>query len=200
MPTITSISPTSGPTTGGNSVTITGTGFTGPTTVRFGNTATTFTMNSPTQITAIAPAGSPGTVQVTVTTAAGTSNGLPYTYLAVPSLSSVSPSQGSTAGGTTVTLTGSGLTGVTSVNFGATPAASFTVNSDNQITAVSPPGSGIVFDHRHRAGRYQQPGHLRLCRGADHHLHLTDRGSRVGWQQCRHHRHRVLRSVDGSVR
>ncbi|WP_245560436.1 IPT/TIG domain-containing protein, partial [Nocardia asiatica] len=125
-------------------MTITGTGFTGPTTVRFGSTATTFTMNSPTQITAIAPAGSPGTVPVTVTTAAGTSNGVAYTYLAVPSLSSVSPSQGSTAGGTTVTLTGSGLSGVTSVNFGATPAASFTVNSGNQITAVSPPGSGIV--------------------------------------------------------
>ncbi|WP_280343313.1 IPT/TIG domain-containing protein, partial [Nocardia abscessus] len=144
MPTITSISPTSGPTTGGTSVTITGTGFTGPTTVRFGSTATTFTMNSPTQITAIAPAGSAGTVQVTVTTAAGTSNGVSYTYLPVPSLTSVSPSQGSTSGGTTVTLTGSGLTGVTSVNFGATPATSFTVNSDTQITAVSPAGSGIV--------------------------------------------------------
>ncbi|MGY2154529.1 IPT/TIG domain-containing protein, partial [Nocardia gipuzkoensis] len=144
MPTITSISPTSGPTTGGTSVTITGTGFTGPTTVRFGSTATTFTMNSPTQITAIAPAGSAGTVQVTVTTAAGTSNGVSYTYLPVPSLSSVSPSQGATSGGTTVTLTGSGLTGVTSVNFGATPATSFTVNSDTQITAVSPAGSGIV--------------------------------------------------------
>ncbi|MEU6582888.1 IPT/TIG domain-containing protein, partial [Nocardia sp. NPDC046763] len=58
MPTITSLSPTSGPTTGGTSVTITGTGFTGPTTVLFGTTATTFTLDSATQITAIAPAGS----------------------------------------------------------------------------------------------------------------------------------------------
>uniref|UniRef100_UPI000593C224 IPT/TIG domain-containing protein n=1 Tax=Nocardia exalbida TaxID=290231 RepID=UPI000593C224 len=144
MPTITSISPTSGPTTGGTSVTITGTGFTGPTTVRFGSTATTFTINSSTQITAIAPAGSAGTVQVTVTTAAGTSNGVSYTYLPVPSLSSVSPSQGSTSGGTTVTLTGSGLSGVTAVNFGSTPATSFTVNSNTQITAVAPAGTGIV--------------------------------------------------------
>ncbi|MFE9324952.1 IPT/TIG domain-containing protein [Nocardia sp. NPDC052278] len=144
MPTITSISPTSGPTTGGTSVTITGTGFTGPTTVRFGTTATTFTLDSPTQITAIAPAGSVGTVQVTVTTSAGTSNGVPYTYLAVPALSGISPSQGSTAGGTTVTLTGSGLTGVTAVNFGGTPATSFTVNSDAQITAVAPAGTGFV--------------------------------------------------------
>ncbi|MEU1526033.1 IPT/TIG domain-containing protein [Nocardia rhamnosiphila] len=74
MPTITSLSPTSGPTTGGTSVTITGTGFTGPTTVRCGATATTFTLDSPTRITAIAPGGSTGTAAVTVTTARGTSN------------------------------------------------------------------------------------------------------------------------------
>jgi hypothetical protein len=130
--------------TGGTSVAITGTGFSGPTTVRFGGTATTFTIDSPTQITAVAPAGSVGTVQVTVTTSAGVSNGVSYSYLAVPALSTVSPSQGSTAGGTTVTLTGAGLTGATAVNFGATPAASFTVDSDTQITAVTPAGTGIV--------------------------------------------------------
>lgn len=144
MPTITSISPISGPTTGGTSITITGSGFSGPTTVRFGSTATTFTLDSPTQITAVAPGGAAGTVQVTVTTSGGTSNGLAYTYLAVPALSSLSPNQGSTAGGTVVTLTGSGLTGVTAVKFGATAALSFTVDSDTQITAVSPAGTGIV--------------------------------------------------------
>lgn len=144
MPTITSLSPTAGPTTGGTSVTITGTGFTGPTTVRFGTTATTFTLDSPTQITAIAPAGSAGAVQVTVITSAGTSNGVTYTYLAVPALSGISPNQGPTTGGTSVTLTGTGLTGVTAVNFGSTPATSFTVDSDTQITAVAPAGTGIV--------------------------------------------------------
>ncbi|MCC3329836.1 IPT/TIG domain-containing protein [Nocardia abscessus] len=80
MPTITSISPTSGPTSGGTSVTITGTGFTGPATVSFGSTATTFTIDSATQITAVAPGGS-GAVQVTVTGSGGTSNGLTYTYV-----------------------------------------------------------------------------------------------------------------------
>ncbi|MFI2279871.1 beta strand repeat-containing protein [Nocardia beijingensis] len=144
MPTITSLSPTSGPTTGGTSVTITGTGFGGPTTVRFGNTATTFTLDSPTQITAIAPAGSVGTVQVTVSNSSGTSNGVAYTYVPVPALNSITPNQGSTAGGTTVTLNGSGFTGATAVSFGSTPAASFTVVSDTQITAVTPPGTGIV--------------------------------------------------------
>ncbi|WP_201297900.1 IPT/TIG domain-containing protein [Nocardia sp. CY41] len=144
MPTITSITPTSGPTTGGTSVTITGTGFTGPLTVRFGSTATTFTIDSAIQLTAIAPAGSAGPVQVTVSDSSGTSNGATYTYLAVPSLSSIAPGQGSTSGGTTVTLTGSGLTGATAVTFGTTPATSFTVDSDTQITAVAPAGTGIV--------------------------------------------------------
>jgi hypothetical protein len=145
MPTITSLSPNSGPTTGGTSVIVTGTGFTGPLTVRFGTTATTFTIDSATQITAIAPAGSPGTVQVTVTTSAGTSDGAAYTYLPVPSLNSISPGQGTISGGTTVTLTGSGLTGATAVAFGGTAATSFTVNSDTQITAVAPAGTGIVL-------------------------------------------------------
>ncbi|MEV0363741.1 beta strand repeat-containing protein [Nocardia fusca] len=143
IPTITSISPTAGPASGGNTVTITGTGFTGPLTVRFGTTATIFTINSPTQITAIAPPGT-GTVQVTVTGSGGTSNGVSYTYAAVPSLTSLTPSSGPTAGGTTVILTGTGLSTASAVNFGGTPATSFTVNSATQITAVAPAGTGTV--------------------------------------------------------
>jgi hypothetical protein len=112
--------------------------------VHFGGTATTFTIDSATQITAVAPAGSVGPVQVTVTTPAGTSDGATYTYLAVPALSGIAPGQGSTIGGTTVTLTGSGLTGATAVAFGSTAATSFTVDSDTQITAVGPAGTGIV--------------------------------------------------------
>jgi len=144
MPTITAVSPASGPSTGGTSVVITGTGFGGPTTVRFGATATTFTLDSATQITAIAPGGAVGTVQVTVTDGTGASNGVAYEYLAVPSLTGATPGQGSTAGGTTVVLTGTGLSDVTAVSFDGVPATSFTVDSDTQITAVSPAGTGIV--------------------------------------------------------
>jgi YVTN family beta-propeller protein len=74
-PAVTGISPSSGPQAGGTSVTITGNGFTGATAVNFGAVpATGFTVDSDTQITATAPsAASAGTVNVTVTTAGGTS-------------------------------------------------------------------------------------------------------------------------------
>ncbi|WP_217999335.1 IPT/TIG domain-containing protein, partial [Nocardia exalbida] len=81
-------------------------------------------------------------MQVTATTTGGSSNGVSYTY--VPALTSVVPSQGTEAGATTVVLTGNGLTAATAVTFGATPAASFTVDSDTQITAVTPAGTGTV--------------------------------------------------------
>jgi hypothetical protein len=71
-PTVTSINPTSGPGSGGTSVTITGTNFNSSSTVSFGNTfATGVTVNNSTSITATSPAGS-GTVNVTVTTAGHT--------------------------------------------------------------------------------------------------------------------------------
>jgi len=80
------VNPSSGPTAGGNSVVITGTNFTGATVVKFGTVdATSYVVNSATQITAVAPAGAAGTiVDVTVTTPAGTNSiagtGNDYTY------------------------------------------------------------------------------------------------------------------------
>ena len=69
---ITSLDPAFGPDGGGTTVTLTGTGFTGAPAVSFGTTpATSFTVQSDTSITAIAPAGS-GVVGVTVTVPAGT--------------------------------------------------------------------------------------------------------------------------------
>jgi len=58
----------------------------------------------------------------------------------------VSPTAGPTGGGTTVTITGTGFTGASAVDFGATPATSFTVNSDTQITATSPAHSAGAVD------------------------------------------------------
>jgi hypothetical protein len=139
VPTLNAVVPNVGPATGGTIVVLTGTNFTGATAVSFGGTpATSFTVNSPTQITAVAPAHAAGTVAVTVTTPGGTTNGVPFTYVAVPTLIGITPSSGPPSGGTVVVLTGTGLTGATAVSFGGTPATLFAVNSDNQITVLTP--------------------------------------------------------------
>jgi large repetitive protein len=61
-----------------------------------------------------------------------------------PSLTSISPDSGSSTGGDTVTITGTGFTGATDVDFGNTNAATMTVMSDTQIRVTSPAGSGTV--------------------------------------------------------
>ena len=64
--------------------------------------------------------------------------------LSVPTLTGISPASGPTAGGTPVTITGSDLSTVNAVYFGATPATSFTLDTDASMTAVSPPGTETV--------------------------------------------------------
>ena len=153
-PTVTAVSPTAGPTGGGTTVTITGTGFsiansTGA--VMFGANPATYTIDSNTQITATAPAGSVGTVDVTVTTPGGTSTTSAadrYTYVAAPTVNAVSPIAGPTGGGTTVTITGTGFAAAAStgaVKFGAA-IATYTINSNTQITATSPANAASTYD------------------------------------------------------
>jgi len=146
VPALSSVVPGTGPAAGNNTVILNGSGLTGTTSVMFGTRAALgYTVNSAAKITAIAPSGT-GTVAVTVKTPGGTSNSVPYTYTYTtqPVLTGVSPSQGPASGGTSVVLTGTGLSGATAVSFGGTPAASFTVNSATQITAVAPAGTGAV--------------------------------------------------------
>ncbi|WP_370364560.1 IPT/TIG domain-containing protein [Catenulispora sp. GP43] len=114
-PTISSLSPMQGPSTGGNTVTITGTGFTGATSVLFGSVPAAFTVVSATQITAAASAAPVAPVAVTVITPGGTSNGVLYFYVPPPTVASISPSMGPLAGGNTVTITGTNLTLATAV-------------------------------------------------------------------------------------
>ena len=171
LPVVTGVSPVGGSTVGGSTVTITGTSLADATVVRFGGVAGTITADSGTQITVTTPPATgtadmtvttaaitassgrqavgtgAGTVDITVTTRAGTSKITPaddYTYTAPrPAVSGVSPAGGSTAGGTTVTITGTGLAGATGVRFGAT-AGVITADSGTQITVTSPPGKGTV--------------------------------------------------------
>ncbi len=151
-PTVTALSPSSGPTAGGTSVVITGTNFTGATAVSFGATAATgFTINSSTQITATAPAHAAGTVDVTVMTSSGTSatsSADRFSFVSAPTVTSVSPTAGPTSGGTTVTITGSGFSAANptgAVKFGATNAT-YTINSNTQITATAPANSAGTYD------------------------------------------------------
>lgn len=64
----------------------------------------------------------------------------------LPVVASVAPNSGPTAGGTTIVVTGTTFTGATAVSFGATPAASFTVNSATQITATTPARAAGIVD------------------------------------------------------
>src|SRR6185437_12397952 len=82
------LNPTSGTTAGGTSVVVNGSGFSGATGVKFGSVAaTSFSVNSDAQITAVAPPEAAGTVDVTVTGPTGTSassSADQFTYLAAP--------------------------------------------------------------------------------------------------------------------
>ncbi|MCR4536819.1 putative Ig domain-containing protein [Pseudomonas sp. 18.1.10] len=63
---------------------------------------------------------------------------LVVTSSAPPTLTSVAPSSGSTAGATSVILTGTNFTGVTAVTFGGAAATAFTVNNATTLTATTP--------------------------------------------------------------
>jgi hypothetical protein len=150
-PSISSVSPTSGPTYGGTTVTIRGQNFARASAVRFGTASARFSVNSTgTSITATSPSGS-GTVHISVTTPAGTSPSTPadqFTYgssssLFTPVVRSVSPSSGSRAGGTRVTISGSNLSGARSVAFGSAAATVVSVSSTS-VVVTAPPGFGTV--------------------------------------------------------
>jgi hypothetical protein len=140
-PTVNSISSAHGPIGGGTAVTIRGANIVSVTAVDFGTTpATGVIVKSQHAIVATSPPGS-GTVDVRVKTPVGVSAIVPadqFSYVSTPTIQDLSPHSGATTGGTQVTISGSNLTGVTVVDFGSAPAASFTVNSGIAITAVAP--------------------------------------------------------------
>ena len=146
-PILASVAPNSGATVGGTTVTIRGADFTGATAVRFGSRAAPlFSIDSNSQITAVSPPGT-GTTDVTVVTPGGTSVAVPvdpFIYTTGPAVASVSPTTGALGGGNSVTVTGSGLSTVTHVSFGKTPASGIRVISDSQLTAIAPGGVGTV--------------------------------------------------------
>jgi IPT/TIG domain len=134
-------SPAAGPTGGGTVVTITGKGFQAGATVAFGSSlSTAVTVASSTQINAMSPPESSGTVPITVTDPNAQSASLPsgFTYTSGPVVSSISPNSGPVMGGTTVKILGSGFQSGASVTFGGIASNSVTLVSSTEIQAVAP--------------------------------------------------------------
>ena len=151
-PTVTNLSPASGLAAGGTTVVITGTNFTGVSAVRFGATnAASFTVNSATQITATSPAGSAGTINVTVTAAGGTSGtgaANQFTYVTDTTAPTVTITAPATATGAfTATFTfNEDVTGFTlgDITVGNGAASNFAGGPQVYTATVTPTSHGTV--------------------------------------------------------
>jgi hypothetical protein len=137
VPTITGFTPHTGH--AGTQVSIFGSGFFGTTAVRFNGTGvSSFIVVTDTKITTTVPSGAT-TGPVTVTNPMGTANAAAAFFVSGPQVTGFSPASGST--GTSVTIRGSGFTGVNVVRFNGRAAASFALVDDGRVTAVVPNGA-----------------------------------------------------------
>jgi RHS repeat-associated protein len=147
---LTDVAPQRGPIAGGNDVRIHGSGFVpGRTTVTIGGAdATDVTWISASEITATAPAHTSGAVDVTVATPAGTGSlTAAYTFAAPPTIVSVSPTRGRTAGGQPATVRGTELApGETEVLFGSAAASAVVVNDPTSASVTTPVGAAGLVD------------------------------------------------------
>lgn len=152
VPAVSSINPTTGPAVGNTSVTITGTGFTSASTVKFGtNAAASVTVNSVTSITAISPAGSGGSsVDVTVTTSGGTSATSAsdrFTYQSAQQAQTITFTQPTTPvfAGATATLTATASSGLP-VTFSITSGSAYAMLSGTNNSTISyiAPGTVVI--------------------------------------------------------
>ena len=135
-PALTGFSPASGPQ--GAAVVLLGTNLGGATSVQFNGAPASFTVNSPSQLTAIVPAASSGPIVVTTPDGqAGTTTGFGVQPSGPPTLSGFTPSAGSSQ--STVTLTGTHFRGALDVSL-AGRSLEFTVSSDFSLAATLPPG------------------------------------------------------------
>lgn len=151
VPRLTTVSPATGLTVGGDNVVITGLNLAATTSVSFGDVETYFEVSSNGELHAIVPAHWAGTFDIRVSTLFGTSAVNPsvrYTYAGstAPQVTGVSPSSGPVDGGGTATITGTGFHGLKYVEFGDTQAVVNEV-TPTSITVVVPghnPGTVAV--------------------------------------------------------
>ncbi len=140
---ISSLSPSSGPTWGGNTVTINGSNLKYATYVVFNGNWISVRYNSNNgSVSVTAPPDYCGfckvSVQVIMPSGVGNSGTLTYTYEGSPSISSISPTSVSYCnipGTATINIYGNNFTGATSVTIGGN-SVSFTVDSNTEITAT----------------------------------------------------------------
>ena len=137
-PVLAAVQPAVGPVSGGNEVEILGLNL-GMAAVNFGQKAALILDQQDTLLRVQVPAGALGAVDVTATAPTGSSTlSGGYLYVEDLVLDRLSPARGAASGGTQVTLGGQGFLGTTKVTFGQVPAQSFSVDSDTQITALTP--------------------------------------------------------------
>jgi len=157
---VSGISPGGGPIFGGTLVAVTGSGFLGAVAVTFGGVAgTSISVYSDNYLTVRSPAHIAGIVDVVVWAGGNASPTTPadtfiygYGYGYGLAVTGLSPSSGPSAGGTLVTVFGSGFTGATMVTFGGVATAFPTVITDGQLIVVAPPHSPGAVDVRVWAG------------------------------------------------
>ncbi|MGB8328233.1 MAG: IPT/TIG domain-containing protein [Steroidobacteraceae bacterium] len=142
-PAVTVILPATGTTAGGTQVTIGGVNFAIGAAVTFdGVNATNVAVADSSTLGATTPAHPAGQVAVAVTNPDGQNGTLAagFSYIApTPRIGAVLPASGTTAGGTAVTITGTGFSAGAQVSMGATAASGVSVLSDTAISATTAP-------------------------------------------------------------
>jgi hypothetical protein len=149
-PSVTSLTPNSGDPAGGTQVTINGSGFASGAAVTFdGLSATSVLVINAVHLTCVTPPHAAGAVNVTVTnpdTQTGTlANG--FTYGVPVVVTSISPADGTTNGGTLLTINGVNFATGATVTIGGTQATGVTFISTAQLSCISPAHAGAgAFD------------------------------------------------------
>jgi streptogramin lyase len=146
IPTITSVSPASGSTVGGGTVTLTGTDLAG-TVIRFGTSQQSATCDR-TSCTVTTGAHAAGTLDVTAQSDAGTSTVTPdtkFTYVLppVPTITGLTPDTGPASGGAAMTLTGTDLRGA-QVSFGGTAVTETCTDTQCTFTQPAKPAGDVA--------------------------------------------------------
>lgn len=154
-PTVSTLSVNNGPSSGGTSVTITGTGILAGATASFGGTnCTSINVTPPTTLTCLTPSHATGLVNVVVTNADNQTGTLvsSFTFQGTPSITSVSPSGGNTAGSTLITISGDQFYAGATVTIDPTGTAAsctgVTVVNINTITCTTSAHTAGTFTVR----------------------------------------------------